>query len=152
MELDATDRKLLNLLQKDASLTHKQLAEQLNLTVTPVYERIKKLKKEGVIEGIRATVNRTKVGKPVLIFCEVSVTNHKKENLDRFEKEVLELDEVVECFHVSGKHDYMLKIVQTSMEEYRGFLVDKLAKIEGVGNVNSAFVMKELKQGNTISL
>lgn len=150
--LDEIDKKLLNILQEDASLTHKQIAAQLNLTVTPVYERIKKLKKQGVISGITANIDRTKIGKSLMVFCEVSVANHKKEHLDRFEKEVLDLDEVIECYHVSGNHDYVLKILENSMEDYRDFLVNKLAKISGVSNVNSSFVMKELKQGNHIQL
>ncbi|UKN00568.1 Lrp/AsnC family transcriptional regulator [Paracrocinitomix mangrovi] len=150
--LDEIDKKLLNLLQDDASLTHKQLAAELNLTVTPVFERIKKLRKKGVIKGIHASIDRRAVNKPLMAFCEVSVANHKKEYLDQFEKKILELDEVVECHHVSGRNDYMLKIVENNMDDYRDFLVNKLAKIEGVSNVNSSFVMKELKEGNKITL
>jgi Lrp/AsnC family transcriptional regulator, leucine-responsive regulatory protein len=150
--LDEVDKMLLNLLQSDATLTNKQLASELNLTVTPVYERVKKLKKSGVIRNIRAIIDPKMVGKPLTVFCEISVSNHKKENLDRFESAVLKLDEVVECYHVSGKHDYKLKIVQSNMESYRDFLVNKLAKIEGVSHVNSSFVMKNLKQENKIHL
>ena len=85
--VDEVDKKLLNMLQKNAVLTNKQIAAELNLTVTPVYERIKKLKKNGVITGIRATVDPKLVGKQLMVFCEVSVANHKKEHLDQFEKE-----------------------------------------------------------------
>lgn len=152
MVLDETDKKLINLMQKDASLTHKQLAAVLNLTVTPVYERIKKLKRNGVITGVHAKIDRFKIGTPLMALCEVSVTDHKKENLDRFEKEVLNLKEVVECYHVSGRHDYMLKIIEKSMEAYRDFLLNKLANIDGVANVNSSFVMKDLKKDNYIKL
>lgn len=146
MILDATDKKLLNLLQNDASMTHKQLAAHLNLTVTPVYERIKKLKKAGVIEAIQAKINRHKIGLGVMIICEVAVNSHTKESLELFEKEISKLNEVIECFHVSGKHDYMLKVVESSMDDYRNFLLNKLSKIPGVDNVNSTFVMHELKQ------
>lgn len=152
MKLDEKDKQLLNLLQDDASLSHKQIAAELNLTVTPVYERIKKLKNEGIITGIKAEINRQKVGKNLLVFCEVSLTNHTKENLKRFEKEIAKLSEVIECYHVSGKHDYMLKIVEKGMEEYRDFLINKLAKIPNVGQVNSAFVMQDLKESKRIVL
>lgn len=152
MILDKTDKKLINLLQKDASLTNKQLAAELNLTVTPVYERIKKLKRQGVITGVHAKIDRSKIGKPVMVLCEVSVTDHKKENLDRFEKKILDLKEVIECYHVSGGHDYMLKIVEKNMDAYRDFLLNKLAKIDGVSNVSSIFVMKDLKEDNYIKL
>ncbi|MCH2233383.1 MAG: Lrp/AsnC family transcriptional regulator [Crocinitomicaceae bacterium] len=150
--LDATDKKILNLLQKDATLTNKQIAAELHLTVTPVFERIKKLKKNGQIKRIQAIVDRKKVGKPLLVLSEISVSNHKQENLSRFEKEVLSLKEVIECFHVSGRNDYVLKIVANNMEDYRDFLVNKLAKIEGVSNVNSSFILKELKEGSSIEL
>ena len=150
--LDQTDKKLLNLLQTDATMTHKQLAAELNLTVTPVFERIKKLKKSGVIEAIQAKVNRQSIGKSVMVFCEVSVLSHSRENLSKFEKEIGKLKEVIECFHVSGNHDYILKVVESSMDNYREFLINKLSKIEGVGNVNSTFVMHELKQKNYFEL
>ncbi|MFT4600027.1 MAG: Lrp/AsnC family leucine-responsive transcriptional regulator [Arenicella sp.] len=146
--LDDTDKKLLDLIQTDASLTNKQLASHLNLSVTPVYERIRKLKKSGVIEAIQAKINRHKIDKGMMIICEVSVDSHTKESLDLFESEVGKLKEVIECFHVSGKHDYMLKVVQSNMDEYRNFLLNKLSKIEGVDNVNSTFVMHELERKN----
>ena len=150
--LDETDKKILNLLQNDASLTNKQIAAELNLTVTPVFERIKKLRKNGIIKGTHASIDRRLVGKPLMAFCEVSVSNHKQEYLQKFEKEVLNLPEVIECYHVSGRNDYVLKIVENNMDDYRDFLVNKLAKIEGVSNVNSSFVMKELKEGKIITL
>lgn len=150
--LDATDKKLLNLLQKDASLTHKQIAAELNLTVTPVYERIKKLRSAGIIKGEHVKLDRKMINKPLLVFCEVSVKDHKKENLEKFEREVMSLKEVIECYHVSGNNDYMLKVVESSMEDYRDFLINKLAKITNVSNVNSAFVMHDLKEDGFIEL
>ncbi|MEZ4922367.1 MAG: Lrp/AsnC family transcriptional regulator [Crocinitomicaceae bacterium] len=150
--LDATDKKLLNLLQRDASLTHKQIAAELNLTVTPVYERIKKLRSAGIIKGEHVKIDRKRINKPLLVFCEVSVKDHKKENLEKFEREVMSLKEVIECYHVSGNNDYMLKVVESSMEDYRDFLINKLAKITNVSNVNSAFVMHDLKEDGFIEL
>ncbi|MEX1002323.1 MAG: Lrp/AsnC family transcriptional regulator [Crocinitomicaceae bacterium] len=150
--LDETDKKLLNLLQKDASITHKQLAAELNLTVTPVYERIKKLKKSGVIKRITAEIDRNKVNKPVMVFCEVSLSSHTLENLKKFEKEVLGLQEVLESYHVSGEYDYMLKVLIAGMEEYREFLINKLAKLKNVGHVNSTFVMKPLREERFLQL
>jgi Lrp/AsnC family leucine-responsive transcriptional regulator len=88
----------------------------------------------------------------LLVFCEVSIKDHKQENLQQFEREVLSLKEVIECYHVSGKNDYMLKVVESSMENYRDFLINKLAKITNVSNVNSAFVMHDLKQDGFIEL
>ena len=129
MKIDDIDKKLLRILQKDASLTTKQIAAEIGLTVTPVHERIKKLEKSGVILAYKARLGLSVLGKELLVFCQVSIKDHSKENLLHFEQKVLDLDEVVSCYHVSGKHDYMLKVVQSNMQEYRNFITNKLAKI-----------------------
>jgi Lrp/AsnC family transcriptional regulator, leucine-responsive regulatory protein len=146
MKIDKIDEKLLALLENDASLTIKQLASHLHLSATPVHERIKKLKKAGIIESIKAQINRHKVGLGMMIICEVSMDSHTQESIDRFEKEVGKLNEVIECLHVSGQHDYILKVVLPDMNSYREFLMQKLSKIPAVGNVNSSFVLHELER------
>ena len=152
MKLDKTDIYILQLLQKDASLTTKQVAAEIGLTPTPVHERIKKLEKSGIIEGYSASVNLSKLGKELIVFCQVSIKDHSKENLVHFEEKVQELNEVIECYHVSGKHDYVLKVVETNMNEYRNFITNKLAKISNIDNVYSTFIMKEIKTKGVIVL
>ena len=152
MRLDVTDKKILRLLQKDSKQTNKQLSLHLNLSVTAVYERIKKLEKEGFIKKYVAVIDKDKVNKSFLIFCHIKLLQHSKEFLSNFEKEILKLDEVSECFHVSGDYDYILKIYVKDMAAYREFMVTKLTTIKHIGSTHSTFTINEVKNSNEISL
>jgi Lrp/AsnC family leucine-responsive transcriptional regulator len=152
MTLDATDKKILSLLQKDSKQTTKQLSLQLNLSVTAVYERIKKLEKEGFIKKYVALIDKDKINKSFLIFCHIKLLQHSKEFLSNFEKEILKLDEVSECFHVSGDYDYILKIYVEDMQAYREFMVTKLTTIKHIGSTHSIFTISEVKNSNEIFL
>lgn len=145
-QLDHIDHQIITLLQADSNINVKALASTLNLTVTPVYERIKKLENTGIIEKYVAKVNPYKLGLDLLVFTHVSLKEHTKAFLINFEKEVVSLNEVIECHHVSGEHDYLLKVMVKNMEGYRHFLTDKLAKIKNIGNVHSSFVVNEIKK------
>ncbi len=148
--LDKIDHQLILLLQADSSRTIKQLAAELNLTSTPIYERIKRLEKTGVIEGYRAEINAAHVGKELMVFSHVSLKEHSKEYLLNFETKIAGLTEVIECYHVSGEHDYLLKVLVANMKGYREFLTEKLAKIKNIGNVHSSFVVEEIKKDRII--
>jgi Lrp/AsnC family leucine-responsive transcriptional regulator len=145
MTLDAIDKKLLFLLQSDSKKTTKELSLKLNLSVTAVYERIKKLEREGIIDKYVVLVNRSKVQKGFVIFCHLKLMQHTKEFISQFEKEVVELNEVLECFHVSGDYDYILKICVKDMEEYREFMVTKLTTLQHIGSTHSTFMIGEVK-------
>lgn len=150
--MDIIDKKLIYFLQKDSKQTTKQLSLKLNLSVTATYERIKKLEKEGVIKKYVALVNKDKVARSFLIFCHVKLSKHSKEYLSHFEKEILKLDEVTECFHVSGDYDYILKIYVKDMSAYREFMVTKLTTIEHIGSTHSIFTIGEVKNTTEIIL
>ena len=152
MELDKTDKKLLYFLQEDSKQTTKELANKLDLSVTAVYERIKKLEKQGVISKYVAIINRQKVERDFIVLCHVKLTQHKKEYVLQFEKEIMTLPEVTECFHVSGDYDYILKICVKNMEEYRNFMVTKLTTLQHIGSTHSAFMMAEVKNTTTIEV
>tara|TARA_R110001632_G_scaffold6324_5_gene25840 strand:+ start:17446 stop:17904 length:459 start_codon:yes stop_codon:yes gene_type:complete len=152
MTLDAIDKKLLSLLQNDSKQTNKQLSLQLNLSVTAIYERIKKLEKEDVIRKYVALINKEKINKSFLIFCHVKLLQHSKEFLSNFEKEILKLPEVSECFHVSGDYDYIIKIHVSDMKEYREFMVTKLTTIKHIGSTHSIFSISEVKNSNEIEI
>ena len=152
MNLDNTDKKILTLLQQNSKQTNKQISHQLNLSVTAVYERIKKLEKGGVIKTYTAIIDTDKVEKSFLIFCHVKLLQHSREFLSNFEKEILKLDEVSECFHVSGDYDYILKIYIEDMKAYREFMVSKLTTIKHIGSTHSTFTINEVKNSNKISL
>ena len=152
MLLDKTDKKLINLLQENSKQTTKKLSLQLNLSVTAVYERIKKLEKEGIINKYVALINSKKVEKSFLVFCHVKLIQHTKEYVETFEREILKLDEVSECFHVSGDYDYILKIYVKDMDAYRSFMVTKLTAIKHIGSTHSIFSIEQVKNTTAINL
>ncbi|MEO0038769.1 MAG: hypothetical protein RIQ59_1980 [Bacteroidota bacterium] len=143
--MDALDNKLLQLLQSDTKKTNKELSLKLNLSVTAVYERIKKLEREGIIEKYVALLNRNKINKGFVVFCHIKLIQHSKDFLTKFESEVVKLNEVLECFHVSGDYDYILKICVKDMEEYREFMVTKLTTLQHIGSTHSTFMIGEVK-------
>lgn len=152
MKLDKIDRKLLELLQVDSKQTTKQLSLHLGLSVTAVYERIKKLEKEDVIKQYVALVNKNKIGKSFLVFCHIRLEKHTKEYIAVFEREINKLEEVTECFHVSGDYDYILKIYVEDMDEYREFMVNKLTVLKHIGSTHSIFTIGEVKNSIAIAL
>ncbi len=145
MLLDQLDKKLLYLLQTDTKKTTKELSLKLNLSVTAVYERIKKMEREGIIANYVAILNRNKIDKSFVVFCHIKLVQHSREFLTKFESEVVQLDEVLECFHVSGDYDYILKILVKDMEEYREFMVTKLTTLQHIGSTHSTFMIGEVK-------
>ncbi|TRX16013.1 Lrp/AsnC family transcriptional regulator [Flavobacterium franklandianum] len=152
MALDSIDKKLLFLLQTDSKRTTAALSLKLDLSVTAVYERIKKLEREGVIDKYVVLVNRSKVEKGFVVFCHLKLIQHTKEFLTKFEIEVVKLKEVLECHHVSGDYDYILKILVKDMEAYREFLVTKLTTLEHIGSTHSTFMISEVKNTTVIEV
>ena len=150
--MDAIDKKLLQLLQQDTKKTTKELSLKLNLSVTAVYERIKKLEREGIIAKYVVLLDKEKVGKNFVVFCHLKLIQHAKEFLTKFESEVVQLKEVLECHHVSGDYDYILKIAVKNMEEYREFLVTKLTTLEHIGSTHSTFMISEVKNTTVLEL
>lgn len=150
--MDVTDKKLLAFLQKDSKTTNKELSIKLGLSVTAVYERIKKLEREKVISKYVALLDRTKIDKSFVVFCHIKLIQHSKEFLTTFEKEVVKLNEVSECYHVSGDYDYILKISVKNMEEYREFMVTKLTTLQHIGSTHSTFMIGEVKNTTAYSL
>jgi Lrp/AsnC family leucine-responsive transcriptional regulator len=150
--MDLIDKKLLQLLQTDSKKTTKELSLKLNLSVTAVYERIKKLEREGIIDKYVVLVNRSKAGKGFVVFCHLKLIQHTREFLTKFESEVVKLSEVLECHHVSGDYDYILKIAVKDMEAYRAFLVTKLTTLEHIGSTHSTFMISEVKNTTVLSV
>ena len=150
--MDITDRKLLMLLQQDSTKTTKELSLKLNLSVTAIYERIKKLEREGIIDKYVAMLNRKKVDKGFVVFCHLKLIQHAKDYLTHFEQQVTKLDEVLECYHVSGDYDYILKIYVKDMEAYREFMVTKLTTLQHIGSTHSTFMISEVKNTNVIAV
>ncbi len=152
MILDAIDKKLLAYLQQDCKQTNKELSNKLNLSVTAVYERIKKLEKEGVIDKYVALVRKEKIDKAFVVFCHIKLIQHTQEYVIKFEKEVANLNEVLECYHISGDYDYLLKVLVKDMEAFREFMVNKLTNINHIGSTHSMFVINEVKHTTAINV
>lgn len=147
---DNKDKKLLILLQNDAKKTTKELASELELSVTAVFERIKKLEKQQIIKKYVALLNQEKIEKNFIVLCHVKLIQHKKEYISQFEKEITQFPEVLECFHVSGDSDYILKICVRDIQEYREFMVGKLTSLQHIASTQSSFMIKEVKNTTVI--
>jgi len=152
MNLDKIDKKIVKLLQEDAKQTTKEISNKTGLSVTAVYERIKRLEREGVITKYVALINRKQVGKNFMVLCQIKLTQHTKAYLTQFESSVKKIDEVVECFNTSGDYDYTLKILVRDMEAYREFMVAKLTTLDHVGSTHSTFVITDIKNSTSIQL
>lgn len=152
MELDKIDKSLLYYLQEDCKQTNKELSNKLNLSVTAVYERIKKLERLGVIQKYVTLLKKEKVDRGLVVFCQIKLVQHTKDYLTKFENEITQLEEVLECFHVSGEYDYLLKVVVKDMEQFRTFMVTKLTTLQHIGSTQSSFVINEVKNTTHIAL
>ncbi len=150
MELDKIDKHLVKLLQEDCKKTTKQYADSLQLSKTAVYERIRRLERLGVVTNYVALVDKEKVKRNFTVLCHIRLVQHTKENVLRFEREILKLDEVSDCFHVSGDYDYILTVHVENMKTYRDFMVTKLTAISNIGNTQSSFVIREVKRSTAV--
>lgn len=149
-KLDETDIAIIQLLQEDAKIGIKHISEQLNLTKTPVYERIKKLEQEGIIEKYVALINAKKVGGNIIVFCSVSLDVQKLPEIETFKSAVKKLPEVLECYLMGGSNDFLLKVMVEDLEAYHQFSSGKLAALENVNQIKSTFVLDEVKKSTVI--
>ncbi|MEP6926474.1 MAG: Lrp/AsnC family transcriptional regulator [Ginsengibacter sp.] len=143
---DNKDLAILKLLQENARITIKEISGKVHLSTTPVHERIKRMEECGVITQYATLVNHEKVKKGLIVICYVSLKQHGKNAGVKFIKTIQDLNEVIECFSISGEFDFMLKVVCEDMNAYYDFHVNKLSEIENVGHVQSIFVMGIIKQ------
>ena len=146
VEVDEKDRAILHLLQENAKLTVREIAHQIHLSPTPVHERIKRMEDTGVIRQYAALVDHSKVKKGLMVICYVSIKEHNKKTGAKFIKVINELEEVIECYNISGEFDFMLKVVVENMDAYYDFHVNKLSQLENIGQLQSTFVMGVIKQ------
>jgi DNA-binding Lrp family transcriptional regulator len=145
INLDATDRQILEMLQEDAKINIKEIAAKLNMTKTPIYERIKRLEKEGVIEKYVTVLNRKKLSSSIIVFLEGSLKVEKFEQADEFFEAVAATPEIIECYLLGGENDFMLKVIAPELDKYHDFYATKIASLPRVGQIKSSFVIKEIK-------
>jgi DNA-binding Lrp family transcriptional regulator len=151
-ELDLIDIKILNMLQKDAALSAKAIADKIGLSVSPTYDRINKLKANGVIEKNVVLLNRERLGLGVVAYCNLSLKSHATQTSTAFEEQIITFKEIMEIVKLSGNYDYMLKIVTKDLSSYHDFIESKLAKLSNIANLQTSFVMKELKRETAYKL
>ncbi len=144
--LDQTDLSILRLLQLNARITIKEIAEQVHLSTSPVHERIRRLEERKVIRQYVTILDGAKVKKGLMVICYCSLRQHSKTAGDKFIKAILQMNEVLECLTISGEFDFMLKVVSENMDDYYDFHVNRLSQIDNLGNVQSVFVMGVIKQ------
>ncbi len=148
--LDAKDLSILALLQQNARMTVKDIAEKIHLSTTPVHERIKRMEASGVIKQYATLVDHTKVKKGLMVICYVSLKEHSKTAGVKFIKAIQSMQEVVECFNISGEFDFMLKVLCEDMNAYYDFHVNRLSNIDNMGHVQSVFVIGIIKQTHQV--
>lgn len=148
--LDEKDRTILKLLQHNARITVKEISDKVHLSTTPVHERIKRMEDAGIIKQYATLVDHTKVKKSLMVICYVSLRQHNKNAGAKFIKMIQEMNEVVECYNISGEFDFMLKVMAENMDDYYNFHVNKLSESENIGHVQSVFVMGVIKETHVL--
>ncbi|MDA3893945.1 MAG: Lrp/AsnC family transcriptional regulator [Salinivirgaceae bacterium] len=147
IKLDDIDRKILKILQENGRITTKVLANEIHLSNTPVYERVKKLERSGVIRKYRAEIDPDKIGKGTTIFIMVSLINHTKGVVEQFKIQLLSFPEVMEFYYISGNHDAMIKVMVNDMHEFKAFIEDKLSIVENIYQFHSIFAILGEQKG-----
>lgn len=152
MQLDKTDLQILNILQKDASLTTKEIAFQIRKALGTVHDRIRRLNDQGYIKKTVAILDAKKINKGLVAFSHVLLNDHTAGTLHTFETEVVKFPEVMECFQMTGTFDFILRIATSDMDAYRDFYRHKLATLPNITTVQSFFVLAEIKSDTAYPL
>jgi len=148
--IDEKDLLILRILQQNARATVKEIADAVHLSTTPVHERIKRMEQNGVIKQYATLLDHAKVKKGLMVICYVSLRQHDKVEGAKFIQRIQEMNEVIECYNISGEFDFMLKVVAADMDDYYHFHVNKLSQAENIGHVQSVFVMGIIKQTHVL--
>lgn len=152
MKIDSIDKQILSILQQDAQITNVELARKIGISPPAMLERVKRLEKNGIIKRYVAIVDPSKISKGIFALVSVSLSAHQLSSIDQFTRQIKKLDEVLECYHVAGEEDFILKIAVSSIEEYEKFILSKLTKINGVNKVNTKFVLSTVKYNTKIKI
>ena len=148
--LDQIDQRILEMLQEDAKINIKEIAAQLNMTKTPIYERIKRLEKEGVIQKYVTILDRKKLTSSIIVFLEGSLNVEKFEQTNEFFEAVEATPEIVECYLMGGQNDFMLKVIAPDLDRYHDFYATKIASLPRVAQIKGSFVIKEIKHTTSL--
>lgn len=150
--MDDFDKKILDFLQKNAKLTAKEMASKLSLSQTPIYERIKKLEKMGVIKDYVAILDSEIINKSFMVFINITIKEHSYESRKKFIADIVDLKDVSELYHTSGTFDFLVKVRFSNIKEYRDFLVNQIATVDNISGIDSQIVLEEIKASTYINL
>jgi DNA-binding Lrp family transcriptional regulator len=152
LKLDAIDLKILRILQSNAKITNAQLSQQIGLSPAPTLERVKKLEKTGVIKSYHANLDQQVLGLEVSTFLLITLKGHNKENMNKFLEEINKIEAVVECYHITGRGDFLLKVVSTDISAYQSLILDEISEISVVDNLESMVILSTLKKSPYLPL
>lgn len=145
MTLSKTDIKILSQLQNDARITNQQLADATGISASPCWRKVRKLEEDEVIQGYRAVLNRKKIGLNVMVFVRVIIDSHSESEARKFEQEVMALENVVSCYSIGGDTDFLLQVVAANLDAYADFAMAVIRRLPGIKEMQSMFVLKEIK-------
>ena len=152
LKLDSIDKKILEILQNDAKITNFQLSKEVGLSPAPTLERVKKLEQSGIIKSYHAVLDKEKLGLGVNIFMLVTLSGHKQNLIKAFIDKINKINEVVECHHITGQGDFLLKIITKDIPSYQGLILEKLSQIEEIGNMQSMVSMSTFKDSKVLPI
>jgi len=150
--IDKTDLKILKILQEDGRITNLQLSNEIGLSPAPTLERVKKLEKSGIIQSYHAELDREALGLSVHTFMQITLLRHKNNAITNFIDQINSIPEIVECHHITGGSDYILRIMTKNMAAYERLVMDKLSKIEEIGHMQTQVILSTIKKSSTIPL
>jgi DNA-binding Lrp family transcriptional regulator len=150
--LDDKDKALLGYLQGDARITSTELAKRVDLSPPGLQKRVRKLEEQGVIQGYRTLLNREALGFDMLCFVQVTLQRHQPEAIQKFRIQVQSMSEVMECYHLTGEYDYLLKIIVRNRKHLEHFLVNKLTPLNGMDKIRTSLVLNEIKATTEVPL
>ncbi|MGQ7242255.1 Lrp/AsnC family transcriptional regulator [Salinicola sp. V024] len=145
LALNPTDVKILTSLQQDGRVTNQTLAEQIGMSASPCWRRVKLLEEERYIQGYRAVLDRRKIGLGVMVFIRIKIDRHSEAEAKKFEREVMELEDVVACYSIGGDADFLLQVVAPDLDSFADFAMSNVRQLPGIKEMQSMFVLKEIK-------
>ncbi|MCB0493323.1 MAG: Lrp/AsnC family transcriptional regulator [Cyclobacteriaceae bacterium] len=152
IKLDATDRKILKILQTDSNITNAQLAQEIGLSPAPTLERVKKLENNKIIKSYHATVDHGKVGLGVSTFVMVTLKGHNKDSIQKFIEAIKDIEEVIECHHLTGQADFILKVVSPDIPSYQTLMLEKVSNFEMVDTMQSMVILSTFKDTKVVPI
>jgi|TARA_B100001105_G_scaffold2105_1_gene1502 DNA-binding Lrp family transcriptional regulator len=152
MKIDNIDRKILRMLQENSKITNSYLSKQIGLSPAPTLERVRKLEKKGIISGYHAQLNLSKIGLGVSTFVLVSLKEHNKKNINIFLDKINKVNNVIECHHITGTGDFILKVVSENIASYQKLMLDKVSEIEATDSLQSMVILSTFKDNKVMPL